>query len=249
MPKSKHRKPKQNSIRSPIESHKRSGKKLVPPFIDALGDKLEFTSWMNDRLPEMLWAALIFASMERRQAFNECMRILKFVAEHERKKELSNLTISRIAELEGGLKGEFISFITTNPRTSLSLSPLMLFDSLPGREDWETHLPDPQPSSRHLLMTAVGDTLFQQSTGATDCRWVWFKRHGGSKADEREQGPLGLCRKDSQLSQLRAGSTGGGNGTHKRNANGHRVEPRLEMGKKLLAGSMGDEPMYAIENP
>ena len=173
MPQSKHRKRKRTSNRSPIERHKRSGKELVPPFIQIFGEKLQLTSWIDDRLPEMLWAALIFASTERRQAFNEFNRILNFVAKHERKTELGNLTISRIAELEGELRREVISFITTNPRTSLALSALMLFDSLPGREDWEAYLSGPQPSSLHLLMTAVGNTLFHQSPGATDCRWVW----------------------------------------------------------------------------
>ncbi len=137
-----------------------------------LGDKLEFASWMNDRLPEMLWAALILASADREETFREFSRILNFVAGHDRKGELENLTITGITCLDDNLRGEVIAFITANPRTSLALSTLLLFESLPVRDEWEYHIKTPQPNL-DLLMEAVGDTLFHQSPGATDCRWLW----------------------------------------------------------------------------
>ena len=173
MPKSKHRKRNRNSNRSSIEQHKRSGKKLVPPVMHAMGEKLEFASWVNDRLPEMLWASLIFASNERREAFQEFSRILNFVADHERKEELDNLTISGIADLDENLREEVIGFITSNPITSRALSTLLMFESLPAKADWEKYIIDPHPSPP-LLMSAVGDTLSHQSSEATDCRWVWI---------------------------------------------------------------------------
>ena len=173
MPQSKHRKRKGDSNRSSIDQHKRSGKELVPPFMHALGDKLEFTSWMNDRLPEMLWASLIFASNERREAFQEFSRILNFVGEHERRAEIENLTISGIAQLDVELREEVIRFIVSEPKTSEALSTLLMFESLPTKADWEKYITYPNPSL-DLLMTAVGGTLFHQSPEATDCRWVWM---------------------------------------------------------------------------
>ena len=146
---------------------------MVPPVMQVLGDKLEFNSWMNDRLPEMLWASLILASNERREAFQEFFRILNFVGDHERREELENLTISGIAELEEELRKEVIGFIVSEPRTSEALSTLLMFESLPSRADWEEYIPYPNPSL-DLLMTAVGGTLFHQSPEATDCRWVWM---------------------------------------------------------------------------
>ena len=172
MPQSKHRKPKKSSSRSSVAQHKRTGKKLVPPVMHAIGDKLEFASWMNDRLPEMLWASLILASTQREEAFNEFSRVLNFVAEHERREDLENLTLTNIACLDHGLRSELMEFITANPRTSLALSTLLMFESLPARDAWEDHITDPQPSLE-LLMEAVGDTLFHQAPAATDCRWVW----------------------------------------------------------------------------
>ena len=174
MPKSKRRKPKGNSFRSSIEGHRRTGKTLIPPAIHAMGEKLKFTSWMDDRLPEMLWAALIFASNERSQAFREFERILNFVAGHDRKAELKSLTISNFAELDTELRKEVIEVITANPTTSRALSTLLVFEGLPARGEWEAHL-STYEANLPLLMTAVGNTLFHQSPGATDCRWVWVR--------------------------------------------------------------------------
>ena len=172
MPKSKHRKQNKSSSRTPVNKHRRTGKTLIPPAISAMGEKLQFTSWMNDRLPEMLWAALIFASTERRQAFREFGRIFDFVAHHERKTELKFLTLSNFGDLDVELRKELIEVITANPTTSRALSTLLMFDGLPAKSEWEACLPSDN-ESLPLLMTAVGETLFQQSPGATDCRWVF----------------------------------------------------------------------------
>ena len=131
---------------------------MVPPFLQALGDKLEFNSWKNDRLPEMLWASLIFASNERREAFQEFSRIMNFVAEHKRRGELENLTISGIAGLDEE-REEVIRFIVSEPATSDALSTLLIFESLPSRADWEQYITDPNPSL-DLLMTAVATPYF-----------------------------------------------------------------------------------------
>lgn len=171
MPTSKHRKSKKNSSRSGVDRHRRAGKTLVPPAIHAMGEKLQFTSWMNDRLPEMLWAALIFASMDRRQAFGEFGRIFNFVAEHERKSVLKCLTLSNFADLDVELRKEVIEVITANPTTARALATLLMFEGLPAKSEWEARLPS-YDASLPLLMTAVGETLFHQSPGATDCRWV-----------------------------------------------------------------------------
>ena len=172
MPKSKRIKAKRDSFRSPIEKQRQTGKTLVPPAMQAMGEKLQFASWMNDRLPEMLWAALIFASTERSRAFREFGRILKFVAGHDRKAELKSLTISNFADLDQELRKEVMEVITANPRTSRALTTMLMFEGLPARREWEECL-STHEKSLPLLMSAVGDTLFQQSPGATDCRWVW----------------------------------------------------------------------------
>ena len=135
MPKSKGRRHKQKAKVSRIDQHKRTGKQLEPAWVQAMGNKLTYQSWRNDQLPEMLWASLMLASMERSEAFGEFIRIIQFVQDHERKAELKNLTITGIAEIEGQLKKEVTAFITSHPRTAQALATLKVFEELPSKED------------------------------------------------------------------------------------------------------------------
>jgi len=44
--------------RTPISGHKKEGRALKPPFVQ-FGVGKGLVSWTNDRLPEMVWAALL----------------------------------------------------------------------------------------------------------------------------------------------------------------------------------------------
>ena len=158
--------------RSSIADHKLQGKKLVPPAVAAFERlNVEHASWINDRLPEMLWASLILASFRRQDAFAEFNRILEFVSTHARKADMRDLTLTGISRLETEPREEFISAITVNPKTARAMASLTMFDSLPGREEWESKVSISEQSV-DLLMSAVGGTLWHQSTAATDCRWL-----------------------------------------------------------------------------
>lgn len=157
--------------RTPISGHKNLGGKLHPPFVTAMGGKMGLCSWMNDRLPEMLWSTLIIAACDRDHALSLFRRIINFIGKHERREDLFDLTHSGIAKLEPGLRKELIQFIVAPPEASLALAPLRLFGDLPAQEDWNGLLPSIEPDVE-LLMVAVGNTLWHQSQEATDCRWV-----------------------------------------------------------------------------
>lgn len=167
----KHNTSKSGKNRTPISGHKRIGGQLLPPFAALMGGKLQPCSWMNDRLPEMLWATLIVASVERDYALGQFRRILNFIAKHERKGEMHDLMHSGIAKLEPELRKELIRFIVEPPKAATALAALRLFEHLPAREDWHAALPDIEPNVG-LLMDAVGVTLWHQSQEATDCRWL-----------------------------------------------------------------------------
>jgi len=162
---------KSGKNRTPISGHKQIGSKLIPPFVSTMGGKLGLCSWMNDRLPEMLWSALITASCERARALEHFRRIINFVARHESRYELNDLTHSGIAKLKPTLQNELIHFIVQPPEVANALATLRLFSTLPGAEVWNSALPSIDPDVE-LLMTAVGNTLWHQSQEATDCRWV-----------------------------------------------------------------------------
>lgn len=157
--------------RTPIEGHKHIGSNLSPPFAHMLGGKMAFSSWMNDRLPEMLWAALIAGSNERTHALGYFRRILNFIAKHPLKEDLSDITLTGISNLNQDLRQEVIAFIVEPPKVAEALAAMLLFESLPAKEAWRSVLPTAEPNVE-LLMSAVGCTLWHQSQEATDCRWL-----------------------------------------------------------------------------
>jgi len=50
-----------------LSGHTRFGKTLVPPMMSLPGS-INFSSWSNERLPEMLWAALVMTVFPREDA-------------------------------------------------------------------------------------------------------------------------------------------------------------------------------------
>lgn len=174
MPRSKNKRKKNKSKsgknRTPLLSHKRVGKELQSGFAQ-ISDKMTFSSWSNERLPEMLWAAIIRVIDDQDFAISEFRRVISFVAEHELKEQLSELTITAISNLDEPLREEFIQYLLSNPVTASALSVLKLFEQLPAKESWLRYLPDIEPDV-DILMIAIGMCLPHQSQEATDCRWL-----------------------------------------------------------------------------
>lgn len=100
MPKSKNRKKKSRSgkNRTSLQDHKKVGSQLQSGFAQLEG-KLVFSSWANERLPEMLWAAIIRVIEDQDFAIGEFQRILSFIASHAEKEKLSDVTLSGISRL------------------------------------------------------------------------------------------------------------------------------------------------------
>lgn len=172
--KQKKKKSKSGKSRTPLTGHSHIGKELLPPFAQLnskLGGKMVFSSWANERLPEMIWAGLIRAHVDQEHAIRLFRRILTYINRHEKHDLLSNITITGIAGLQPPLREELIKFILEPSEAAYALSSLKLFKSLPARDSWLKFLPDTQPDIE-LLMTAVGATLWHQSQEATDCRWL-----------------------------------------------------------------------------
>lgn len=156
--------------RTALLDHKKVGSELQPGFAQ-IGDKMTFTSWSNERLPEMLWAAIIRVIQDQDSAIAEFRRVITFVSTHLEKEKLSDLSITGISKLDENLRGEFLDFLMSNPKTASALTVLTLFKNLPARESWLKVLPPIEPEL-NILMTAVGMCLPHQSQEATDCRWL-----------------------------------------------------------------------------
>ncbi|HAT6346504.1 TPA: hypothetical protein JAJ28_004315 [Aeromonas hydrophila] len=161
---------KSGKNRTRLLEHKKVGKQLQPGFAQ-LSDKITFSSWSDERLPEMLWAAIIRTIIDQDYAISEFRRVISFVTNHKHKEKLHDLTLSGIAKLEESIKDEFIEFLLQNKETANALTVLRLFETLPARNSWLKFLPNTEPDLE-LLMRSVGMCLPHQSQEATDCRWL-----------------------------------------------------------------------------
>jgi hypothetical protein len=161
---------KSDKFRSPLSAQTLKGKELLPPFAK-MTDKLAFSSWLNDRLPEMVWAALIRLYVDEDNAFRQFRRFLTFIGQHSNREQLSDVTLTGFSKLDDPLREELLAFLLESPEVGEALATLRLFESLPARPTWDKLLPQSEPNIS-LLMKAVGATLWHQSQEATDCRWV-----------------------------------------------------------------------------
>lgn len=171
----KKKKNRPGKITTPLAGHKKVGKALVSPIMQLNG--LSFSSWVNDRLPEMLWASLVITVIPRVQAL-EVFRDIASIgigyrqADHEQAKgwtlrhsdipnqprELFNALISRVLQCHTGMQ---------------ALRPLLLLENLPGITWWKAALAvDPIEDDWQTLAQAVQSTFDHQSQEATDVRWV-----------------------------------------------------------------------------
>ncbi|MDV6315205.1 DUF5677 domain-containing protein [Idiomarina sp. HP20-50] len=172
MPKSKNKRKKSRSgkNRTSLQDHKKVGKQLQSGFA-AVADKVTFSSWSNERLPEMIWAAIIRVIEDQDYAIAEFRRILSFIDEHDERDQFSDISLTGISKLPEALREQFIAFILENRTTASALVVLLLFDNLPARGTWVNLLPKEEPDIS-ILMDAVGFNLPHQSQEATDCRWL-----------------------------------------------------------------------------
>ena len=61
---------------SAVDEHRREGKKLIPPLLNL--PNLKPASWINDRLPEVLWAAILISHLPRELALAHFRRVADF---------------------------------------------------------------------------------------------------------------------------------------------------------------------------
>ncbi len=156
---------------STLEEHTRAGGTLIPPLAKA---NMTPRSWVNDRLPDMLWAALLVTA-DRDAALEVFRELAKYGAgaAHDGQGELDSVTHSAIAAASAQTRQELIGIITNGMADKVTLCPLLLFDALPSRDAWIRALGTPVgPIDWGPLMTTIARTLDHQSQEATDCRWA-----------------------------------------------------------------------------
>ncbi|MDK2824545.1 MAG: hypothetical protein PWP71_2463 [Clostridia bacterium] len=170
MSKKKSKKKKQKKNYSTIEQHARQGKQLIPPFMQI--PNLKFNSWVNDRLPELLWAVLLISHLDRERAIAIFRKAIKYWY-NASVSSPKDLTHTALGELGSEQLREFLDFLCADPNVKTVLRPLCLLNDLPGKEQWQGAINN-EASIEHWddIALAVGKSLNNQSQEATDCRWV-----------------------------------------------------------------------------
>ena len=153
-----------------LSKYKKEGKKLTPPLAQIGMTK---ASWIDDRLPEILWAVLIISQLEREDALAFFRYCLEFTLN---KKDLFDITISGISKFSELDRIAFITHICSYAKEDICtlLRPILLFPNLPFIKEWEDVInKKPVPiKDWSTLGNAVQDCLWHQSQKATDCRWL-----------------------------------------------------------------------------
>lgn len=145
---------------------------LTPP----LGSlpQLKMASWRDDRLPEMLWAALVVGQLSQSEALAIFRPVAKFFHQFRAKKVVPcDVRISGLAQMQPEILEAFLENLMEIKGCREILRPLLLFRDLPARSAWEKAINlQPLEDDWNVLQRAVAVTLFHQSQEATDCRWV-----------------------------------------------------------------------------
>ena len=171
MAKKRKRKKKQQKNYSTIKDHKHQGKKLIPTWRQI--PNFQTVSWMNDRLPDMLWAILLVTLIPREQALDVFRLIVKYIDALSNEEKFGDITHTGLSKLPPKHLDDVLSIITSCQEQKQALAPLLLLDELPAKEAWVKVLEvDEAYIDWEPLMIAVAHTLGHQSQESTDCRWL-----------------------------------------------------------------------------
>lgn len=163
-----------------IDSHKKEGSKLVSPFNQI--PNTSYMSWMNDRLPCMVWAGLLINGIGRDRAIEAFRKIGLHVGNlfrsvDDRECNLPRVGLYGLSILDSDLQDKFFEVLFTEENAVDALKPLMLFENLPLSNKWTEYLGVISEDEEGLWTTladAVAMLLDHQSQEATDCRWAYM---------------------------------------------------------------------------
>lgn len=167
---------KNSTLETDLSGHKHSKKVLVPP-LNTLA--LSSSSWLNHRMPEMMWAVVVIGNLPRETYLDFFRQVGNYVSEHN---EFWDITISAISSLPAEQKKKFLTFLVEySPEVKNLLKSLAVFPEFPlitelmevyGIEDLDDLEHEELNVMISSLANGVNAVMGQQSEATTDCRWV-----------------------------------------------------------------------------
>jgi hypothetical protein len=155
---------------SPLDKHHRQGKVFTPPLMRIPG--ITPQSWHNDRLPEMLWAALLAQALPRDQYIRHLSMIAKAAMCFRDNADVYPQHTAA-AHLSGEQFNTLFGHLLADEPARRVLSPLLLLDSLPDRAHWKSYLTvSDQGTGWSARAAAMAQCMDRSGRCAIDIRWL-----------------------------------------------------------------------------
>ncbi len=156
-------------MHTPLGQHARSGKTLTPPLMQLSNVALQ--SWINDRLPDVAWAALL-TLLQPRERYLALFRAISDGA-HSFKDAKAYVTHTELSVLSDQEFDLVMAPVLRDSEAKRVLSALLLLDSLPDKLHWRRHLSlGDHEEAWDQLAHAILENSPHQSQEATDIRWL-----------------------------------------------------------------------------
>ncbi len=156
-----------------LDRRQRTGKKLLSPF-SRVQNLVNWTSWTNDRLPNILWACVLAGSLDRDHylaLFREIATSARYALEDE---DHASLCHNFLSTLDQDAFDRIFSPLASDDGAAPLAQCLTLIDRLPDVEHWRRLFPHTAPSTElwDTLARGVFHCIDHQSQAATDVRWL-----------------------------------------------------------------------------
>src|SRR5882672_11107640 len=108
--------------RTTLKEHKQDGKNFSPPFAN-MG--ISNSSWKDERLPNMLWAALLIGNLPRNDALNIFRRVIKCFQTFSEEKVSPDVTLYGLANMPTKYSEVVLREVTAYEPAKVILSSLL----------------------------------------------------------------------------------------------------------------------------
>lgn len=155
-----------------LDALKRDKNTVQNPFKRLGRDIFHPSPWLDDCVPNLLWAAIVVYELERDAALEVLRAVVKATIDHVKNRKELYVTHNYLA-IANNEEFDTMMAPVLGSTALQKVMPALLFSTwLPDREHWARHFePIDDDVSSAILMASVAVTHFHQSQEATDLRW------------------------------------------------------------------------------
>ncbi|RWE77785.1 DUF5677 domain-containing protein [Mesorhizobium sp.] len=157
---------------SPLEKLKRHGSKVLNPFA-AIGGITHPSSWVDECVPNVLWAVIVVSAIDRAEYLNVFRSLLNAARDNVPKHAELYVTHNFLSVASNDEFDAMMKPVLDDSRLYKPLTALLAVDGLPDRAHWARHLKlGDKDAAFQLLAASVNNVFDHQSQRSTDIRWL-----------------------------------------------------------------------------